>query len=106
MLRDIEISEGGGRKLRSRAAIMLRWAHASDPLLWAGLILAHVIPVVVGSMIARDTGFGDVRLYWHWVNEGLNGQGWPVIDLPSVYPVGALLPMIVLAPLTSAGGSP
>ncbi|MET0447180.1 MAG: hypothetical protein ABW004_02190, partial [Aeromicrobium sp.] len=80
-----------------------RRAHDSSGLLWTTFVLAHLLTVVAALWVYPFTGFGDVAVYHGWVREGLDGNGWPVLDHPSVYPVGALLPMIMLAPVEGGG---
>jgi len=41
--------------------------------------------------------FGDVNLYEWWVRRGFNGGGWPVLDYDWIYPIGALIPMLIPA---------
>ena len=46
--------------------------------------------------------FGDVDLYRWWMLGGLEGWlGWPVLDYSWVYPIGALVPMLLPALVTS-----
>jgi hypothetical protein len=70
-------------------------------LIWVAFFVVSLSPLVVGSFL-RDSGFGDVFLYHRWVREGVERGMWPVIDVPWVYPIGALAPMALLAPF--AGG--
>ncbi|MBX9246905.1 hypothetical protein ICW40_19115, partial [Actinotalea ferrariae] len=41
--------------------------------------------------------FHDVDLYRWWMYVGLTEGRWPVLDEPSVYPAGAVLPMLLPA---------
>lgn len=46
--------------------------------------------------------FWDVDLYRWWAGTGLTTGTWPVLDGPWVYPVGALVPMLLPALVTTA----
>lgn len=47
--------------------------------------------------IAKGDTYGDVSLYREWAFQGINEGIWQGIDVPWVYPVGALLPMVMAA---------
>lgn len=71
-------------------------------LLWTAFFVVSLSPLVWGTIFLTDFGFGDALLYHHWVREGLEHGTWPVIDEPWVYPLGALVPMSLLAPISDA----
>ena len=71
-------------------------------LLWIAFFMVSLSPLVWGTILLTDTGLGDAFLYHHWVREGLKHGTWPVIDEPWVYPLGALAPMALLAPISDA----
>ena len=73
-----------------------RWA-ASRRALWATFVAVHAWLAFVGVVLLPARAFYDVNLYRYWVATGLHGGAWPVLDGPWVYPVGALVPMLVPA---------
>ena len=81
------------------------WAD-SRRALWATFVAVHVWLALVGIVLLPRRAFYDVDLYRHWIWLGLNGGPWPVLDGPSVYPAGALVPMLVptVISTTSAAG--
>ncbi|CAN5415438.1 hypothetical protein BH10ACT6_BH10ACT6_03330 [soil metagenome] len=76
---------------RSRVAAVVR-----HPLtLWAAFVLVHFWLGMLG-LFAPGLPLGDVILvYKFWVEHGLVAHHWVGLDTPGVYPVVALLPMIV-----------
>lgn len=78
---------------RSRAA---RW-DGSRRGPWIAFGAVHAWLAFVGVVLIPQRAFYDLVLYQYWVALGLDGGHWPVLDGPSVYPVGALLPMLVPA---------
>ena len=73
-----------------------RWAQ-SRRALWTAFAAVHVWLAFVGIVLIPSRAFYDLVLYQYWVATGLGGGPWPVLDGPWVYPVGALLPMLVPA---------
>jgi hypothetical protein len=69
----------------------------SSRSLWTAFVLVHAWLAYVGVVWIPNRAFYDVDLYRHWVALGLGPGTWPVLDGPWVYPVGALLPMLVPA---------
>jgi hypothetical protein len=64
----------------------------------AGLALAFLIThgvLIYQSLGPATLGANDVRLYAAWVEQGQSGRGWLGIDATWVYPVGALVPMLL-----------
>lgn len=66
-------------------------------LLWPAFIAVHLLlaalclaPGATGDSFNDVTGF-----YRVWVDNALHGYGWPAIDAPWVYPIVALVPMII-----------
>lgn len=53
------------------------------------LFLAFLTP-----RIASGTTYGDVGLYREWAYEGIETGLWQGIDVPWVYPIAAMLPMV------------
>lgn len=82
----------GGRVLAVRARLAL-----SDRALWVAFGAAHAWLTFVGVVLIPSRAFYDVDLYRYWVALGRAGEGWPVFDGDWVYPVGALLPMLIPA---------
>ncbi|GAB2973925.1 hypothetical protein [Frigoribacterium salinisoli] len=71
-------------------------ALASRPLvLWTAFVLVHVLVSAQALLSARQP-MGDVTaVYPGWVQRGLDGDGWVGVDVPWVYPLLALLPMLL-----------
>lgn len=63
--------------------------------LWVTFALVHAGLTWLGVVVAPASSFADVDLYRWWVHLGLDHGHWPVLDEPWVYPVGALLPMVL-----------
>ena len=68
--------------------------------LWTAFGAVHAWLAFVGVVLLPARAFYDVDLYRYWVAAGIDGGPWPVFDGPWVYPVGALLPMLVPAAVT------
>lgn len=78
---------------------MRRW------LLWCGFLAVHV---VVGwlCLVAQGLPLGDVILvYRPWVEQATGGGPVPGLDEPWVYPIFAIIPMLIPLLLGSAGYS-
>lgn len=87
----------------SRAALGSRRA------LWVACALAHAY-VVLLTFRTHDGSFGDVGLYRWWVEQGLDVGRWPVVTegweySTWVYPVLAIVPMLLAAVLGSVLGT-
>ena len=65
--------------------------------LWVAFVVTHGWLALVGVVLMPRKAFFDLELYRTWVGAGLHGGSWPVLDAPFVYPVGALVPMLVPA---------
>jgi Glycosyltransferase family 87 len=76
------------------------WAD-SRRALWIAFGTVHAWLTLVGVVLLPRRAFYDVDLYRHWIALGLGGGPWPVLDGPSVYPAGALLPMLVPAAVST-----
>ena len=68
--------------------------------LWIVFALVHAWLAFIGTIWIPGRAFYDVDLYRYWTALGLENGAWPVLDGPWVYPVGALLPMLVPAAIT------
>ena len=79
---------------------MARWAGSRGGL-WVGFGVVHAWLLLVGVVLLPRRAFFDLVLYRSWVSLGLHGGGWPVFGGPSVYPVGALVPMLVPAAVST-----
>ncbi|MGV8965812.1 MAG: hypothetical protein ACOH2F_05990 [Cellulomonas sp.] len=77
-----------------------RWVD-SQRALWIAFVVTHGWLVLVGVVLMPRKAFFDLELYRTWVRAGLNGGSWPVFDAPFVYPVGALVPMLVPAAIST-----
>lgn len=73
--------------------------------LWAAFGLTHAWLVVLAAVINPYGVVNDVGLYHWWVAQALRDGVWPVLDTPWVYPVVALVPMLVPAVLGTASVS-
>jgi hypothetical protein len=63
--------------------------------LWAGFFVVHVVLSML-ALYAPGYPLGDVTfVYLFWVEHGLEAGIWPGIDTSWVYPIVALVPMIV-----------
>ncbi len=63
--------------------------------LWGSFLLVHM---VLGWLALDGPGYplGDVEwVYTAWTRDGLAGAGWVGIDRPWVYPIAAILPMLL-----------
>jgi len=66
-------------------------------LLWPGFIVVHLVLAAV-CLAPGPTGasFNDVTGFYRvWVDNAIHGYGWPAIDAPWVYPIVALVPMLI-----------
>lgn len=70
------------RLLGSRAAV------------WASFVVVHGWLAVVGVVLLPMQAFWDVDLYRFWAAVALDLGRWPVLDVPWVYPVGAVVPVV------------
>lgn len=66
-------------------------------VLWPAFIVVHLVlaasclwPGVTGDSFNDVTGF-----YRVWAENAVHGNGWPAIDQPWVYPIVALVPMLI-----------
>lgn len=67
-----------------------------------GFLVTHVWLAWLGVVVVPAEAFWDVDLYRWWAGSGLTSGTWPVLDGPWVYPVGALVPMLLPALVTTA----
>lgn len=68
-----------------------------DPrALWAGFGVIHltVFVLLIPMMLSGQFG-GDLPVYSNWATEAIAGGVWPVLDYDWVYPVGALVPVLL-----------
>lgn len=63
--------------------------------MWSAFAAAHVWLAVLGVAVVPSESFHDVDLYRWWMWQGLVEGHWPVLDDPSVYPAGAIVPMLL-----------
>jgi hypothetical protein len=94
---DSQTTADGARLARQA---WLRWS-GSRRALWIAFGLTHAWLVLVGVALIPRKAFFDLVLYRSWVAVGVHGGPWPVFDGPSVYPVGALAPMVVPAVIST-----
>ncbi|GAA4176139.1 glycosyltransferase 87 family protein [Gryllotalpicola koreensis] len=66
-------------------------------VLWPAFVVVHLVlaasnlaPGVTGNSFNDVTGF-----YRVWAENAVHGFGWPAIDQPWVYPIVALVPMLI-----------
>lgn len=68
---------------------------SSAPVLLLAFVLVHAVLVVAG-LAGRGWAFGDVTsVYATWTYNALAWGAWPGITIPWVYPVLALVPMLL-----------
>lgn len=60
---------------------------------------------LVGLVLIPQDAFWDLDLYRYWMWLGLNEGQWPVLSGTWVYPVGAIVPMLLAALGGTGGGS-
>ncbi|WP_024286559.1 glycosyltransferase 87 family protein [Cellulomonas sp. KRMCY2] len=65
--------------------------------LWVAFVLVHLWLTVLGVLVVPAEAFHDVDLYRWWMYLALERGQWPVLDDAWVYPVGALVPMLLPA---------
>ncbi len=68
---------------------------------WVVFAVVHAWLALVGVVIAPQESFWDVDLYRWWMHLGAHDGQWPVLEGPWVYPVGAIVPMLVPALVTT-----
>ena len=78
----------------TRCPRTIHWAD-SRRALWITFGVVHAWLTLVGVVLLPRRAFYDVDLYRGWIEIGLHGGPWPVLGGPSVYPAGALVPMLV-----------
>jgi hypothetical protein len=69
--------------------------------LWSAFLAVHGWVAVLGVAVVPIESFHDVDLYRWWMWQGLAQGRWPVLDDPSVYPAGAIVPMLLPALVTA-----
>lgn len=79
------------RLLRSRAALATAFTAVH---LWIG---------IVGTVLIPSRAFWDLDLYRWWMWQGLHEGVWPVLSDDWVYPVGAVVPMLLPALVDAVG---
>jgi hypothetical protein len=99
-----------------RVSAPLTWArHAASPIapperlarprrvgpLVVAFGAVHAWLAFLGRVLRPESTF-DVELYRRWVEAGLQTGTWPVLDQAWVYPVGALVPTLVGAPVAAS----
>ena len=67
----------------------------SRPALWTAFLGVHAWLAVVGVVMIPQRAFWDLDLYRYWMWQGVYTDQWPVLDTSSVYPAGALVPMLM-----------
>lgn len=88
--RQVETLETAGRLTITRRS-------RSRPWLWLTFAGVHAWLAFVGVGWLPARTFYDIDLYRFWIAGGLDAGSWPVLDSAWVYPVGALVPMLVPA---------
>jgi hypothetical protein len=81
---------------RSGGVRAILWGLVHHPVvLWAGFVVVHFVLGMLG-LYGQGLPLGDVTLvYRFWVENGLNAGIWPGIDTEWVYPIVAIVPMLV-----------
>lgn len=99
------MTDGRGRAASSPASTgTARPPGADSALLWAAFGAVHVWLALLG-LVLRPESTWDVELYRRWVEAGVQSGSWPVLDVPWVYPFGALLPLGAAAPAATSPGA-
>lgn len=88
-----------GRARLRRAAQLTGRIVMSWPSLWLGFTLVHAV-AIWQSWVWEPMIYGDVHLYEAWARQGLDGSWWVVLDTDWVYPIGAILPIVLPALFT------
>lgn len=65
--------------------------------MWVAFALVHGWLALVGLVLIPQQAFWDLDLYRYWMWLGLYRDQWPVLSGSWVYPVGAIVPMLVAA---------
>ncbi|MDO7881450.1 glycosyltransferase 87 family protein [Salinibacterium soli] len=79
----------------SRPSSVLRLIAASPLTLWVAFVAAHLVLGLL-ALYAPGLPLGDVTLvYRFWIEEALGGGLWVGIDTAWVYPILALVPMLL-----------
>lgn len=86
----------------ARALERVRGVLASRAALWVAFAAVHAWMITMSAFVFRVNALWDVDLYRYWMNLGLAHGSWPVFDGDWVYPVGAMLPMLLAAAATTA----
>jgi len=73
---------------------------------WVAFVLVHGWLAFVGLVLIPQKAFWDLELYRYWMYLGLHDGQWPVLSGGWVYPVGAVVPMLVAAAGGTGGGAP
>lgn len=68
---------------------------------WVAFFAVHAWLAFVGVVLAPQESFWDVDLYRWWMHLGGHEGQWPVLTGPWVYPVGAIIPMLLPALVTT-----
>ena len=67
----------------------------SRSALWTAFLGVHAWLAVVGVVLIPQSAFWDLDLYRYWMWLGVYTNQWPVLDTSSVYPAGAVVPMLL-----------
>lgn len=84
------------------ALVRRRW------LLWPAFIAVHLV-LAVSCLVPGPTGdsFNDVTGFYRvWAENAVHSHSWPAIDWPWVYPIVALVPMLIPLIAGHAGYGP
>ena len=91
------LEAGGSRRTAIRGVLGSRRALITTFIALHAVFLVALAPVMVAG-----AALGDLPLYRHWALEALQGNSWAGIDRPWVYPIAALVPVVLPAILGAA----
>ena len=80
---------------RSHARVRLSWLRSRRALTWAFIGVHAVIFIALSPVIVTGGTAGDLPLYRSWAMTALERGVWPGLDFDWIYPVGALLPVVL-----------
>ena len=64
-------------------------------VMWAAFVVVHLYLGLI-NLYSPTNPMGDVRfVYKNWIDQALQAQYWVGIDVPWVYPIVAIVPMLV-----------
>ena len=84
-----------GSLIRRRTLVRSRWLRSRRHLTWAFIGVHAVVFIALSPVIVTGGTAGDLPLYRSWAMTALERGVWPGVDFDWIYPVGALLPVVL-----------